>query len=423
MFQRPYTVVLLVPTGIGAAIGGYAGDALPVARAIASCCDRLITHPNVLNGAMLYWPLPNAFYVEGYALDQFAAGNWGLCPVHQNRIGLILDRAIEPELRLRQLQAADAARATLGLNLTEYIVTDAPLGVELRISGSGISWGTIANPDSLLRAAEKLINQAGAEAIAVVARFPEDMENAAQDNYRQGKGIDPIAGAEAVISHLIVRTFQIPCAHAPALNSYPPDPQLSPRSAAEELGYTFLPCVLVGLSRAPQFVSRRAEGQRGRGAEGQRGRGAEGHRGTGAEGQRGTGAEGQENSVLAGFAVNSSAVNTDLSAKPAPTNSKNEAKNSKLSHSPADIWANQVDALVIPATACGGSAILSFSQLGVQIIAVAENQTQIQVPPEPLGMKVLRVNSYLEALGVLVAHKAGISPSALSPAISSIRSV
>jgi len=73
--QRPYTVVLIVPTGIGA-IGGYAGDALPVAerRLLA---DRLITHPNVLNGAQLYWPLPNAFYVEGYGLDQFAAQGWG----------------------------------------------------------------------------------------------------------------------------------------------------------------------------------------------------------------------------------------------------------------------------------------------------------------------------------------------------------
>jgi len=381
LFQRPYTVVLLVPTGIGAAIGGYAGDALPVARAIASICDRLITHPNVLNGAMLYWPLPNAFYVEGYALDQFAAGNWGLSPVHQNRVGLILDRAIEPELRLRQLQAADAARATLGLNLTEYIVTDAPLGVELRISGSGISWGTIANPDSLLRAAEKLITQAGAQAIAVVARFPEDIESTAQENYRQGKGVDPLAGAEAVISHLLVRTFQIPCAHAPALNSYPPDPHLSPRSAAEELGYTFLPCVLVGLSRAPQFLSR-GDGEMARWRDGEMAR-----------------------------------------TSSTPPNPTPPHPPTYFSQSLADIWANQVDAIVIPATACGGSAILNFSQLGVQIIAVAENQTQIQVPPEPLGMKVLRVNSYLEALGILVAHKAGISPSAFSPAISSIRSL
>ncbi|HEY9859749.1 MAG TPA: DUF3326 domain-containing protein, partial [Candidatus Obscuribacterales bacterium] len=253
MIQRPYTVLLIVPTGIGAAIGGYAGDALPVARAIAQVADCLITHPNVLNGAQLYWPLPNALYVEGYGLDQFATGQWGLRSVHQNRVGLVLDQGIEPELRVRQLQAADATRATLGLSLTDYVVTDAPLGVELRTAASGATWGTIQNPDSLLRAVEQLITQAQAEAIAVVARFPDDTGSEALQQYRHGQGVDPLAGAEAVISHLVVRTFQIPCAHAPALAPLPLDPEISPRSAAEELGYTFLPCVLAGLSRAPQF--------------------------------------------------------------------------------------------------------------------------------------------------------------------------
>ena len=347
MNQRPYTVILIVPTGVGAAIGGYAGDALPVARAIATVADRLITHPNVLNGAQLYWSIPNAFYVEGYGLDKFAAGCWGLRSVHQNRIGLILDRGIEPDLRVRQLQAADAARATLGLNLTDYVLTDAPLEVELRTSASGASWGTIGNPDSLLRAAEVLIHKARAEAIAVVARFPDDIDSEALQSYRHGQGVDPLAGAEAIISHLIVRTFQIPCAHSPALSPLPLDPDISPRSAAEELGYTFLPSVLVGLSRAPQFVV------------------------------------------------------------------------DKFHESlQADIWASQVDAVVIPATACGSSALLSLSHSGTQIITVRENQTQMQVPPEPLGIKPLPVNSYLEALGVMVAHKAGINPSALSPTVS-----
>lgn len=344
--NQPYTVVLIVPTGVGAAIGGYAGDALPVARAIASVADRLITHPNVLNGAQLYWFLTNAFYVEGYGLDRFAAGCWGLRPVHQNRVGLILDQGIEPDLRLRQLQAADATRATLGLNLTDYVITDAPIGVTLRVSTSGASWGTIQNPDSLLRAAEVLIHKAGAEAIAVVARFPDDIDSVTLQNYRHGQGVDPLAGAEAVISHLIVRTFQIPCAHSPALLPLPLDPNLSPRSAAEELGYTFLPSILVGLNRAPHFVTEPSLG--------------------------------------------------------------------------SDIWANQVDAVVVPATACGGSALLSLSQLGVQVITVQENQTQMQVPPEPLGIKAIQVNSYLEALGVLVAHKTGVSPAALSPTISSL---
>jgi len=57
--QRPYTVVLIVPTGIGAAIGVMQEMhcQLQSDRLLA---DRLITHPNVLNGAQLAWPLPNA---------------------------------------------------------------------------------------------------------------------------------------------------------------------------------------------------------------------------------------------------------------------------------------------------------------------------------------------------------------------------
>ena len=51
-----YTVVLLIPTGVGCAIGGYAGDGIPVARVLSQAVDCLITHPNVLNGAQLYWP-------------------------------------------------------------------------------------------------------------------------------------------------------------------------------------------------------------------------------------------------------------------------------------------------------------------------------------------------------------------------------
>lgn len=45
--RKAYTSVMIVPTGVGAAIGGFAGDALPVARALSSVVDCLITHPNV----------------------------------------------------------------------------------------------------------------------------------------------------------------------------------------------------------------------------------------------------------------------------------------------------------------------------------------------------------------------------------------
>ena len=344
---QTHTTVLIIPTGIGAAMGGYAGDALPVARMLAQVTDTLVTHPNVLNGAQLYWPMPNALYVEGYGLDQFAAGEWGLQPVHQNPIGLVMDCAVEEDLRVRHLQAADAVRSTLGLDIRAHVVTDMPLGVTLRASSSGASWGTLENPGSLLRAAERLILEAGARAIAVVARFPDDDDAAALAAYRQGQGVDPLAGAEAVISHLVVQTFRLPCAHAPALLPLPLDSSVSPRSAAEEIGYTFLPCVLAGLSRAPRFVYDLAE--------------------------------------------------------------------------PNALWAKDVDAVVVPATAFGGSAVMSLapalSQRGAQVIAVGENKTTMAVRAADLGIEAIAVDSYLEAAGAIAAFRAGVSLAALRPEI------
>ncbi|MEY2984441.1 MAG: hypothetical protein RLZZ568_1058 [Cyanobacteriota bacterium] len=337
-----------MPTGVGAAIGGYAGDALPIARAVSQVCDHLITHPNVLNGAHLYYPIANALYVEGYALDQFAKGEWGLAPVPHNAIGLIFDQGIEPELRTRHLQVADAARATLGLTLTDYVITDQPLGVELRLAESGASWGTIANPASLLRAADKLLSHTNATAIAVIARFPDEVETEVLQNYRYGAGVDPLAGAEAVISHLLVRHCQVPCAHAPALSPLPLDPEISPRAAAEELGHTFLPCVLIGLSRAPQYRT----------------------------------------------------------GSPLP---------------PGTLWQKDVDAVIVPASACGGAALMRFSQTHTRIIAVENNTTQLMVTAESLGISVLRVNSYLEAIGVLCADRAGINLNCFTPNFPSLQ--
>ena len=43
----------------------------------------------------------------------------------------MLDSGIEEDLRLRHLHVADAARASLGLPVVEYIVTDAPLEVHI----------------------------------------------------------------------------------------------------------------------------------------------------------------------------------------------------------------------------------------------------------------------------------------------------
>nr|WP_036892609.1 MULTISPECIES: DUF3326 domain-containing protein [Prochlorococcus] len=255
MPSSSFPTLLLIPSGIGCQVGGYAGDAIPFARLLAASSGCLITHPNVMNGASLYWHDESIQYVEGFSVDQFACGDIVLRPVRNQRIGVLLDAGLGSELRKRHLDVIDACRATLGLDIGPVETTDSPLKITLEISSSGASWGKLSTPTPLLRAGERLKKE-GATAIAVVTRFPDDLDSEELGAYRQGHGVDVIAGAEAVISHLLVRHLCLPCAHAPALSPLPIAEDLDPRAAGEELGYTFLPCVLVGLSHAPDLIPR-----------------------------------------------------------------------------------------------------------------------------------------------------------------------
>ena len=341
--SRPLPTLLVIPTGIGCELGGYAGDGLPAARLLAAASGCLITHPNVMNGASLYWSDSRIHYVEGWALDRFAAGELALAPRASQRVGVLLDAGIEPELVLRHRQVIDACRASLGLPIGPVLSSELPLGVSLQLGSSGSSWGTIERPDVLLRAGEQLV-AAGATAIAVVARFPEDPESEALAAYRAGSGVDALAGAEAVISHLLVRHLGIPCAHAPALLPLPLDPALDPRAAAEELGHTFLPCVLVGLSRAPDLVPLVDSAMRGT----------------------------------------------------APM-----------------LHAAQLGAVVAPAGALGGAAVLACAERGIPLISVA-NPCLLEVTAEALELAAIPASSYAEAAGMVLALREGIDPAALT---------
>jgi hypothetical protein len=326
---------MVVPTGVGCRVGGYAGDALPAARLLAAASGCLITHPNVLNAAALYWSDPRLHYVEGWALNRFAAGDLALLPGRRQRVGLVLDAAVEEPLRLRHLQVAQACATSLGLAIGPVITTEEPLGVGLAWGSSGASWGTIAAVGALLRAGERVV-AGGATAVAVVARFPDDPGGPALEAYRHGEGVDGLAGAEAVISHLLSRHLRVPCAHAPALKPLPPDPMLDPRAAAEELAHTFLPCVLVGLSRAPDLVP-------------------------------------------------PSHVGSPL------------------------LRADQLGAVVAPAGALGGEAVLACAERGVPVISVHGNPCVLRVDGAALGLPVAEAASYAEAAGLVMALREGLA--------------
>ncbi len=360
-----FPTIFVIPSGVGCSLGGYAGDAIPSARLLAAASGCLITHPNVMNGAALYWSDPRIHYVEGFALDRFAAGELILRPVKQQRIGLLMDAGVEQEMRLRHLQVVDGCRASLGLNIGPVVITDVPLDIKLSTSSSGASWGSIGNPDELLRAGDQL-KQAGATAIAVVSRFPDNQNANEVFEYRQGRGVDASAGAEAVISHLLVRHLSLPCAHAPALAPLEIDVGLDPRAAGEELGHTFLPCVLVGLSRAPDLLP-------------------------------------------------------------------SKKKDDDMSYMTSGVLnIGNVGAVIAPEGALGGETVLACVEHGIPLIAVC-NPNVLKVTREALGLdaiscaknrvQVFSAKNYVEAAGLILGLKEGISIESLNRPFSNSRDI
>ena len=86
-------IALIVPTGIGASIGGYAGDASQIAQMFAKDFN-VIVNPNVVNAACFSGITENMLYTEGWAFTQFMKGNLNLIPSENNKIGVIFDKSI-----------------------------------------------------------------------------------------------------------------------------------------------------------------------------------------------------------------------------------------------------------------------------------------------------------------------------------------
>ena len=239
----------IVPTGVGASIGGFAGDASRAARKISQKCE-LIVNPNVVNAACFSGITDNMLYVEGYSLDRFFKGKICLERSRNNKIGIIFDKAIKPNVLNVHINTMNAVEVVYGLNIIGYEITEEDVGVDFFVDKSGVSMGNVKNLLTLKNAAKQLIDK-GAEAIAIVCRVPDEQG----DDYANGVGVDPVGGVEAIISHYISKEFSIPCAHAPAFDDITISTDIvDKRCSAEYITPTFLPCILIGLNQAPKLI-------------------------------------------------------------------------------------------------------------------------------------------------------------------------
>ncbi len=252
--QEQFNVAYIVPTGVGAAQGGHAGDATPVLRAIAAIADHVFTHPNVVNASDVNEMPNNSFYIEGSILSAFLMGTIGLMKRRGNRVLALIGNHDE-----RYIEAAvntiNAARATYGFNCTDIAIV--PLEMKATWSPSGRASGEITGIENVFRELKKRAGKFDAVAIT----SPIIMDPAARDYYLEqtkGESVNPWGGIEALLTHAIAAETSLPVAHAPMMESHEVEELdygiVDARVAAEMISFSFLQCVLKGLQRSPAAV-------------------------------------------------------------------------------------------------------------------------------------------------------------------------
>ncbi|MFJ9854842.1 DUF3326 domain-containing protein [Streptomyces sp. NPDC101150] len=247
------TVVSLIPTGIGCSVGGYAGDAAPITALLAQAADLVVTNPNALNASNFIRTGERVLYTEGSCIDSFARGAISLHRSRGNRIGLIIEGAA-PEAVEHVWNVTNAVRAVHGVDIVDCVVTERPIGTRCVRNESGAYAGRIDAPEVLLDAARGLIDR-GANALAVTTNV-QGLTSRDYAAHFTGRHANPVGGAEAVLSHLLVRTLGVPAAHAPMMNfkNLKLDHSVvDARSAGEIVSVSGLACILIGLANAPQI--------------------------------------------------------------------------------------------------------------------------------------------------------------------------
>ncbi|MDJ1174455.1 DUF3326 domain-containing protein [Roseofilum capinflatum] len=252
-YPQKSVVINLVPTGIGCSIGGYAGDATPTANLLATTVDYLVTNPNTVNASNFINLKENVVYAEGHSIDLFSQGMVNFYLPYANTVGLIIEKSESWKIDIL-FNIINAIRAIYGVNIIDPIITDERIYSRCIQNEVGAFVGTVDNPEVLLNASQELI-QKGANAIAVTTNV-QDLPSEMYARHFRGECPNPVGGVEAIISHLIMKKFKIPVAHAPLMNIKDLDLKenvVDARGAGEMASTSGLACILVGLHKAPQI--------------------------------------------------------------------------------------------------------------------------------------------------------------------------
>lgn len=252
-----FNTLLLIPTGVGASIGGHAGDGGVVARLLGSVSDNLILHPNVVNASDLNEMPDNALYVEGSLITGLMLGKYGLKKVNSNRVLVIMDEHEDPFFNDAVVNSVEGARVALGLNCYKVIKLKKKPTTEIKYTSSGRATGYVTNLEYLFDAIRKYEGHFDSIALStgIISSLEIHKEYFKSNEENQ---INPWGGAEAILTHSVSSLFEVPSAHAPIMSSKEVmelDVGIcDPRKAAEAVSTTYFHCVLKGMHRSPKIV-------------------------------------------------------------------------------------------------------------------------------------------------------------------------
>ena len=337
-----FNIVLIVPTGVHAEIGGHSGDAGTISKLFGSVCDNFITHPNVVNAADINEMPANTLYVEGSSLCKLLMGSIGLQKVRSNRVLFVLDKHEQHKFNVISINSLNAARATYGLNCPKIVFLSPSVELTSEYTKEGRAIGRINNLERMCAAFEKYKGEYDAVAINTIIDI--DLETEKKYFELGSEVINPWGGVEAMLTHSLATLYNVPTAHSPMCGV---DKEIGilevdvvdPRKAAESVSLSALQCIFKGLQNSPKLVA-----------------------------------------------------NDDM-------------------HQEGTITATNISCLITP-DGCVGLPILAALEQGITVIAVKSNanimKNDLQKLPWKPGQFYL-VESYLEAVGIVTAIKAGIT--------------
>lgn len=238
--------VFIVPTGVGAEIGGHSGDATPAARLIASVCDKLIVHPNVVNASDINEMTDNMLYVEGSMLDRFLEGEIGLGEVYGNTVLVVVNGDPLPET----INAINAARSTLGMTI--FLKR---LQKPLKMTGTvidGRARGTIEGINDLIRDVEEMDFD-----VLIVNTSIDTTEEEVKKYLTIQGGVNPWGGIEAELSKALSSRLGKPVIHAPIESSEIMaawSEVVDPRKSAEMVSKCYIHCCFKGGTQSAEII-------------------------------------------------------------------------------------------------------------------------------------------------------------------------